>query len=211
MNFQVLTLFPQLIESVLSEGVVGQAFKRKMLGLDLINPRNFAEDIHRSVDDRPYGGGDGMVMLPQVLSTALMARPCHADHVIYMSPQGQTLNEKKVSELSQQKCLTVICGRYAGVDQRFINQYVDEEISLGDFVLSGGELAALCLIDAVARKLPGVLGHAESADSDSFAAGKGLEGPLFTRPQIWQNEIVPPILLSGDHKKIARWRKNISD
>jgi tRNA (guanine37-N1)-methyltransferase len=211
MNFQILTLFPQMIESALLDGVVGQAFKRKLLGLELINPREFSNDVHRSVDDRPFGGGDGMVMLPDVLCTALQARKVHEDHVIYLSPQGQVLNEKKVLELSQKKCITLICGRYAGIDQRFLNQYVDEEISIGDFVLSGGELPALCLVDAVSRKIPGVLGHSESAQSDSFASGSVLEGPLFTRPQVWQNEAVPQVLLSGDHKKIALWRKNISE
>jgi tRNA (guanine37-N1)-methyltransferase len=210
MKFQVITIFPHLIQGALKEGVVGQSFQHEHLSLSCLNPRDFSTDIHRKVDDRPLGGGDGMVMLPEILNKTLQSRAEKNDRVILLSPQGKKLDEKMVMELSQENCLTLICGRYAGLDQRFINKEVDDEISIGDFVLSGGELAALCLIDAVARKIPGVLGHSQSADLDSFANGQGLEGPLFTRPQVWNEQQVPAILLSGDHKKIAEWRKNIA-
>lgn len=209
-HFQILSLFPQIFQAVLQEGVVGSAFQKKICQLHLINPRDFSDDSHRSVDDRPFGGGDGMVMRPEILEKALNARPNQGDHVIYLSPQGTPLTESRVMELSKMPVLTLVCGRYAGVDQRFINTFVDEEISMGDFVLSGGELPALCLIDAIARKLPGVLGHSESAQQDSFSGHLGLEGPLFTRPQTWQGQTVPSVLLSGDHAKIAEWRLQIS-
>jgi tRNA (guanine37-N1)-methyltransferase len=210
-HFQVITLFPEFMTNYLKEGVVSQAFAQKLATLNLINPRQFAVDGHRSVDDRPYGGGDGMVMMAEVLEKAMHARPHQDDHVIYLSPQGSRLTEKKVISLAKKPSLTLIAGRYAGVDQRFLNQYVHEEISIGDFVLSGGELPALCLMDAILRKIPGVLGHGDSAEKDSFASEQGLEGPLFTRPLQWQEQQVPAILLSGHHQKIEEWKKKMSD
>lgn len=211
MNFQILSLFPEMIESYLKEGVVGSAYKNNRFTLQVINPRSFATDAHRSADDRPFGGGDGMVMMPEVMEAALNARAEKNDHVVYLSPQGSHLTEKKVTEFYSKKSITLICGRYAGLDQRFINTYVDEEISLGDFVISGGELAALCVIDAVVRKIPGSLGNSDSAIDDSFAGPHGgLESPLFTRPQIWQNQTVPDILLSGHHGRIQIWRDQIA-
>ncbi len=211
MNFQILSLFPEMIQSYLQEGVVGSAFKKNLFSLQLINPRDFSVDNHKSVDDRPFGGGDGMVMMPETMELALESRLEKADHVVYLSPQGSALNEKKVQEFYQKKNVTLICGRYAGLDQRFINTHVNEEISIGDFVISGGELAALCIVDAVVRKIPGSLGHLDSATDDSFAnPGGGLECPLFTRPQIWQNQAVPEILLSGHHGRIQIWRDQVA-
>lgn len=211
MNFQILSLFPHMIEAYLSEGVVGSAYKNNRFSLELINPRSFANDAHKSADDRPFGGGDGMVMMPEILESALNSRSEKNDHIVYLSPQGTHLSEKKVVEFYNKKNITLICGRYAGLDQRFINTYVDEEISLGDFVISGGELAALCVIDAVVRKIPGCLGNSDSSIEDSFAGTHGgLESPLFTRPQSWQSQNVPEILLSGHHGRIQIWRDQIA-
>ncbi|MFN8789919.1 MAG: tRNA (guanosine(37)-N1)-methyltransferase TrmD [Bdellovibrionales bacterium] len=208
MKFQILTLFPKLIESYWAEGVVAQAAKRKIFKVEFLNPRDFATDAHRSVDDRPFGGGDGMVMLPEILEKTLEARSDKSGPVIYLSPQGPRLTEEKVQELAKLPSVTFICGRYGGLDQRAINQLVDEELSIGDYVLSGGELAALVVIDAVVRKLPGTLGHEESAAQDSFSS-TALEHPLFTRPQVWQAQAVPPVLLSGHHGKIREWQKRM--
>lgn len=210
-QFQVLSLFPDFFASFLKEGVVAQAFQKKLASLSVINPRDFAIDGHRSVDDRPYGGGDGMVMLPEVLQKAFESRPLKSDHIVYLSPQGALLNEKKVLELAQKPQVTLICGRYAGVDQRWLNHSVHEEISVGDYVLSGGELPALCLMDAVIRKIPGVLGHSESATHDSLVGEAGLEAPLFTRPLHWEQQEVPKVLLSGHHGQIADWRKKMGE
>lgn len=206
MKFQILTLFPKLIDSYLSEGVVQQALKKNLFEYALINPRDFATDNHKSVDDRPFGGGDGMVMLPEILEKALSSRPWPQGKVIYLSPQGKPLTESKVKELSEQPALTLICGRYGGIDQRALNEFVDEEISIGDYVISGGELAALVVMDSVVRKIPGSLGHAQSAESDSFAKNGTLEHPLFTRPQMWNSNSVPEVLLSGNHAKIREWQ-----
>lgn len=208
MKFHVLTLFPQLIEANFSMGVVGQAKEKGLIQIEVVNPRAFATDTHKTVDDRPYGGGDGMIMMAPVLAQALESIEDKGT-VLYMSPQGKPLTDKKVRELSQKKKLTLICGRYGGIDQRLINQYVDEEISIGDYVLSGGELAASVVIDSVSRMIPGVLGHGASMDLDSFSDGT-LESPNFTRPNQWQEQAVPEILLSGDHQKIQNWRDNVA-
>lgn len=200
-----------MFETYLQEGVVGSAYKNKRFSIQLINPRSFATDTHKSADDRPFGGGDGMVMLPEILELALNSRAEKNDHIVYLSPQGSHFCEKKVNEFYSKKNITLICGRYAGLDQRFINTFVDEEISMGDFVISGGELAALCVIDAVVRKIPGSLGNSDSARDDSFAGHQGgLECPLFTRPQIWREQAVPEILLSGHHGRIQIWRDQIA-
>lgn len=209
MKFQILSVFPSIIESYLSQGVMAQAFKKNLFEYQILNPRDQALDPYKSVDDRPFGGGDGMVMLPEVLDATLRKRPFKNDHVIYLSPQGQPLDDHKVNELKDKKELTLICGRYGGIDQRIINDYVDEEISIGDYVLSGGELAALVLMDTLIRKIPGSLGHADSADKDSFAMGT-LEHPLFTRPQDWKGQKVPSVLLSGNHALIEQWKMNLS-
>ncbi len=210
-SFQVITLFPEIVQAAMGLGVFAQAQKSGILSLSCINPREFTLDPHRTVDDRPFGGGDGMVMLPEPLEKSIAAakqRDAHSK-VLYMSPQGTPLTHVKASELSREKGLIVICGRYGGIDQRIINNFVDEEISIGDYVISGGELAAGVLIDCVSRFIPGVLGHRDSANKDSFAEG-WLEHPNFTKPREYKNQIVPEVLLSGHHKKIDEWKKNVS-
>lgn len=208
--FQVITVFPEMIQGIFSQGIVFQALKKGLLQLESITPRSFTEDIHKTVDDRPFGGGDGMILLTEPLEKALNAakekRP--KARVIYLSPQGSTLTDAKVLALAQNPDLILLCGRYGGVDQRILNRFVDEEISVGDYVLSGGELAAAVVIDSVARQLPGVLGHADSALKESFRGG-ALEAPLFTRPQEFEGEKVPEVLLSGHHAKIEAWRRQV--
>lgn len=206
---EVITLFPEMIESAVTHGVLGQALKSELLSVRAHTPREFATDRHRTVDDRPFGGGDGMIMLPETLGQSIEKVKHKTSRVIYLSPQGQTLTDEKARELSKEQHLIFVCGRYGGIDQRIIQNYVDEEISIGDYVLSGGELGALVIIDAVARFIPGVLGHSESAEKDSFSQGL-LEHPNFTRPRQYMNQEVPEILLSGNHKLIAEWKLQVS-
>lgn len=211
MNFHVVTLYPEMIQNYFQFGVVGSAKDKKVINVTTINPREFTSDIHKTVDDRPYGGGDGMVLLASVLEKSVQSIQIpngRRQKVIYLSAQGQSLDEKKVIELSGLEDLVLINGRYGGVDQRFINSYVDEEISIGNYVLSGGELATLVLIDAITRKIPGVLGHNDSASEDSFSVRNqgGLEAPLFTRPSEWNGQLVPEVLREGHHQKIQEWR-----
>lgn len=203
MNFAVITLFPDILEQTLKIGVVGQAIHSGLIKIRFINPRDFAKDIHKTVDDRPFGGGDGMVMLCEPLAQAIAALgDRQKTYNIYLSPQGKVFNHQKAVALSHEaKEVVLVCGRYGGIDQRFINSYIDEEISIGDFVLSGGELAALSIIDATSRQVQGVLGHLDSAMQDSFANGL-LEAPQFTRPRDWRGLCAPEILLSGNHEKI---------
>lgn len=209
MKFQILSVFPSILESYLSQGVLAQAYKKKLFEYHFLNPRDEATDKYKSVDDRPFGGGDGMVMLPEILEASFKKRIFKEDYVIYLSPQGHPLNEEKVKQLQEKKQITLICGRYGGIDQRFINEYVDEEISLGDFVISGGELGALAILDSLIRKIPGALGNEDSAVEDSFA-NKNLEHPLFTRPQDWKGQKVPRVLLSGHHENIREWKNQLS-
>lgn len=208
MRIDVVSIFPQMFEAVTDYGVTGRAIKNGLLTLRVWNPRDFTEDRHRSVDDRPYGGGPGMVMLAEPLARALRAargeQPAGA-RVIYLSPQGRRLDQAGVLELARREGLILLAGRYEGVDERLLETEVDEQWSVGDYVLSGGELAAMVVIDALARQLPGALGDAESAGEDSFAAGL-LEYPHFTRPETYAGRAVPEILLSGDHERIRRWR-----
>lgn len=224
MKFSVITLFPEMIESICRQGVLGQAREKSLVEVKTVNPREFSEDMHKTVDDRPFGGGDGMIMLAEPLEKSLrslgalsleeksLQEAQSLKKVIYVSPQGATLTDEMVVELSEHEELIFICGRYGGIDQRIINHYVDEEISIGDYVLSGGELAAGVIIDAVTRKIPGVLGHQASADKDSFSMGLLglLEAPNFTRPRQILNEEVPEVLLSGNHAKIEAWKKAVS-
>lgn len=210
MRIQVVTLFPELISSVSSSGVLGTAIRRGLLTVECIQPRDFAADLHRSVDDRPFGGGDGMIMMPEILSACVRrAREKGPTRVIYLSPQGPRLDDAKVRQLSKEPSLTLICGRYGGVDQRALNVEVDEELSIGDYVLAGGELPAMVVVESVSRMIPGVLGHAESAHNDSFAEGV-LEHPNFTRPREWEGCSVPAVLLSGNHLKIEEWKLRVS-
>lgn len=211
MRFDVLTIFPDMVQSALREGVVGRAVQQGRIELHCWNPRDFTQDRHRTVDDRPFGGGPGMVMKAEPLMAAVAAarQASPGARVIYLSPQGRVLDQAAVADMAQAPGLILIAGRYEGVDERFINACVDEEWSIGDYVLSGGELPALVLIDAVSRLLPGTLGHDESAAQDSFSAGL-LDYPHYTRPEELQGQRVPAVLLSGDHARIARWRRKVA-
>lgn len=207
-HFQVVTLFPKLIESIFLEGVVAGACKKQLLKISCINPRQFSQDVHHTVDDRPFGGGDGMIGLAEPFyESVLLAQKNEPEtEVIFLSPQGEKLTDQLVRTIAQRPNLTLVCGRYGGVDQRFLSKTKAREVSIGDYVLSGGELAAGVMIDAISRHIPGVLGHQNSADLESFAGGR-LEAPQFTRPREWQGFFVPDVLCSGDHKKIQEWRE----
>jgi tRNA (guanine37-N1)-methyltransferase len=209
LRFDVITLFPELFAPFLATGVTRRAFESGQVGVHLWPLRDYAEDAYRRVDDRPYGGGPGMVMLAQPLERALAAAQAaraHADPVILFTPAGRPLTQARVRELAAGPGAVLVCGRYEGIDQRFIDRHVDEELSLGDFVLSGGELPALALLDAVARLQPGVLNDAASHQQDSFSDGL-LDCPHYSRPEVDQGEAVPAVLLSGHHGDIARWRR----
>ncbi len=208
MRFDVVTLFPEMIAGACRYGVTGRAVERGQVELVTWNPRDFTHDRHRTVDDRPYGGGPGMVMRIEPLRDAIHAARAadpRAARVIYLSPQGRPLNQGMVQEAARSPRLILVAGRYEGVDERLVTREIDEEWSIGDYVLSGGELAALVVIDAVARLLPGVLHHEDSASQDSFMAGL-LDHPHYTRPEEFEGQKVPAVLLSGDHQAIARWR-----
>ena len=211
-RIDVVTLFPEWMAGLSDLGLIGRALADGRIEYRCWNPRDYAEGVHRSVDDRPYGGGPGMVMRPGPLAAAVAdiktAHSSAADTppvISYLGPQGRRLDHAGVTELAGRDHLVLICGRYEGIDQRFLETHVDEEWSVGDFVLSGGETAAAVLIDAVVRLLPGVLGHDQSAVEDSFAGGL-LDCPHYTRPEVWQDRTVPAVLLSGDHGKIRQWR-----
>lgn len=208
MKIGVITLFPEMVQTVTEYGVTGRAVKRDLLSLQCWNPRDYTQDQHRTVDDRPYGGGPGMLMKVEPLRDAISAarQNLGADVLtVYLSPQGERLNQEKLNTLVDQKKLLLISGRYEGIDERLINMEVDQQWSLGDFVLSGGELAAMVVIDAVTRLVPGVLGHDASAQSDSFSEGL-LDFPHYTRPEVFEGESVPEVLLSGNHERIRSWR-----
>ncbi|MDA9048698.1 tRNA (guanosine(37)-N1)-methyltransferase TrmD [Gammaproteobacteria bacterium] len=209
MNINIVTLFPEIF-SALSAGLLGQAIKREDININLIDLRIFALNEYGQVDSKPYGGGEGMVLMAQPLEEAIKSIPSSpVCHVVNLSPQGQQLTHSKAKELSKYTDLTIIAGRYEGIDERIINQFVDEEISIGDFVLSGGEFAALTLIDAFSRFIPGVIGNQKSVESDTFGSGL-LKGPTFTRPEKFNDENVPEVLLSGNHAKIEEWRETQS-
>jgi len=207
MKIDVISLFPPMFEAVTGYGVTGRAIERGVLELRVWNPRDFTTDPYRRVDERPYGGGPGMVMLPGPLKKALTsARAVNPQaKVMYLSPQGRKLDQAGVLELSRRAGMILLAGRYEGVDERLLEAEVDEEWSIGDYVLSGGELAAMAIVDAVARQLPGVLGHEDSAAEDSFADGL-LDCPHYTRPEEYEGRRVPEVLLSGNHAEIRRWR-----
>lgn len=208
MWFGVVSLFPEMFEAVRGFGVTGRAVRQGLIQLECWNPRDFTLDKHRTVDDRPYGGGPGMLMKVQPLKDAIHAAKQAAGgqvKVIYLSPQGRKLDHQGVMQLSQSERLILVAGRYEGIDERLLQTEIDEEWSLGDFVLSGGELPAMTLIDAVARLVPGVLGHEGSAQEDSFCDGL-LDCPHYTRPESLDGQTVPEVLLSGNHEKIRRWR-----
>lgn len=211
MRFDVVTLFPEMVESVANVGVLGRAITNGQIQLNSWNPRDYTKDKHRTVDDRPYGGGPGMLMKVQPLKLAIEDAQQRArsnglnSRVIYMSPQGKKITQQDVVRLAEQPGLILIAGRYEGIDERIIETHVDEEWSIGDYVLSGGELPALVLIDAIARMIPGVLGDENSAQQDSFMQGL-LDCPHYTRPEEIDGRKVPQVLLSGNHRDIDRWR-----
>lgn len=208
MKIAIVTLFPEMFAALTDYGISGRAVRKASVEIQCWNPRRFTADVHQTVDDRPYGGGPGMVMMFEPLQQAINAAKQWAGEaakVVYLSPQGRVLNQVAVEQFSQLDSLVLVAGRYEGIDERLMASVIDEEWSIGDFVLSGGELPAMVLIDAVIRQLPGVLGHQDSAQEDSFADGL-LDHPHYTRPEEIQGLAVPKVLLSGDHKKIARWR-----
>jgi tRNA (guanine37-N1)-methyltransferase len=204
MKFNILTIFPEIF-NVLNHGVISKAFE-KNLSINCYDIRENAINKHGQIDGKPYGGGEGMLMMAQPLKETL-SKISSKDRgqVIYLSPQGKRLSQENVINYSTMKSLTLVCGRYEGVDQRFIEKYVDEEISIGDFILSGGEYAAICLIDAIARNLSGTVGNEDSIKNDSFSNGL-LKGPAYTRPEIFEDIKVPDVLLSGNHSKINEWK-----
>ncbi len=206
MRFDVISLFPEMF-AAMRHGVTGRAIERGQVTLALWNPRDYAEDAHRTVDDRPYGGGPGMVMMVEPLRRAIAdARSAAPEsRVVYLSPQGRRLDQPAVREMAHAPGLVLLAGRYEGVDERLIERHVDEEWSIGDYVLSGGELPAMVLMDAVIRLLPGVLGHVDSAEQDSYVDGL-LDCPHYTRPEQIEGRSVPGVLLSGNHESIRRWR-----
>lgn len=206
MRFDVISLFPEMFDA-LQQGVTGRAFERQLASLTLWNPRTYTEDVHRTVDDRPYGGGPGMVLMAEPLTRTVAAVRAAApgSRLIYVSPQGRPFDQAQAQRWAAGDGLIFLAGRYEGIDERFIEAEVDEEWSLGDYVLSGGELAVMVMIDAVLRLRDGVLGHKESAAQDSFMAGL-LDCPHYTRPECYAGRAVPPVLLSGNHAAIRRWR-----
>src|SRR3954466_5033391 len=213
MQFDVVSLFPEMFSAITQSGITRRAFEQGRCGLGLWNPRDFTSDNHRTVDDRPYGGGPGMVMLARPLEAAIDAAQARQSEqglpqsrVVYLSPQGRPLTHQRVMQLTAEPGLVLLCGRYEAVDQRLIERCVDEEISLGDFVLSGGELPAMALMDAVIRQLPGVLNDDASAVEDSFVNGL-LDCPHYTRPEVYEGVAVPPVLMGGNHAEIIKWRR----
>ena len=208
MKIVVITLFPELVEQTLAYGVLGRAIERGVLAVETVNPRDFVTDVHKTVDDRPYGGGPGMVLKAEPLRLAMQdaMRRLPAARRILLAADGEPVRQRKVAELAQGSGLILVAGRYEGVDERFVEACVDESLSAGDVVLSGGELPALMVIDAVARLLPGTLGDAESAVQESFTDGL-LDWPHYTRPETWEGRPVPPVLLGGNHAAIDRWRR----
>lgn len=216
MQFDVVTLFPEMFAALTQCGVTRRAFEQARFGLSLWNPRDFTHDNHRTVDDRPYGGGPGMVMLAKPLAASIAAAKVRQQQlglatprVVYLSPQGAPLNHQRVMQLTAEPGLVLLCGRYEAVDQRLLDSMVDEEISLGDFVLSGGEIAAMALMDAMIRQLPGVLNDAQSAQQDSFVNDL-LDAPHYTRPEVYEGQSVPPVLMGGNHAEIEKWRRQRS-
>jgi tRNA (guanine37-N1)-methyltransferase len=207
-RFDCVTLFPEMFAAVSDWGVTRKALEQGLWSLALWNPRDFTSDAYRTVDDRPYGGGPGMVMLAEPLERAIGAAKAASEaaaKVIYLSPQGAPLEDAKIAAAAREARLVLLCGRYEGIDERLVRRCVDEEWSIGDYVLSGGELAAMVLIDAVVRQLPGALGNEQSAAQESFAGGL-LDCPHYTRPETYRDETVPAVLLSGHHAQITRWR-----
>lgn len=210
MNIIVITLFPEIFKSLTDLGVLSKAFSSGLVNLSFINPRDFTTNNHKTVDDRPFGGGPGMVMLaePLALSIESAKQLLPEAPVVYLSPQGKVFNQSQVQDFLDQKSWIFLCGRYEGIDERLIENFIDLEISIGDFVLSGGELPLMCILDAMIRHIPGVLGDELSAVQDSFSSQNPglLDCPHYTRPPVWRGHAVPEVLLSGHHKNIEKWR-----
>jgi tRNA (guanine37-N1)-methyltransferase len=211
MIIDILTIFPDLVAAPLRESIVGKAIERKLIEVRVINIRDFATDAHRTTDDRPFGGGSGMVMKPEPLAAAISSFRAEdpSTRVILLSPQGRLFGQDVAWELSRLNHITLVCGRYEGIDERIRSHYVDDEVSIGDYVLTGGELPALVVVDAVARLVSGVLGSDESVHEESFVEGL-LEYPHYTRPEVFEDHRVPEVLLSGNHDAIRRWRRQQS-
>ena len=205
MNFNILTIFPEIFD-IFNVGLISKSIKKKLIKINTFDIRENSVNKHNHVDSKPYGGGEGMVMMPEPLVKTLSSiKKRQLGKVIYLSPQGKQLDQKRVKSLAARKNITLICGRYEGIDQRVIEKYVDEEISIGDFVLSGGEYAAICLIDAISRHIPGVLGNKDSYLKDTFSDGL-LKGNVYTKPEIFEDMQVPEVLLSGNHREIQKWK-----
>lgn len=211
MDFVALTIFPEMLASFREHGIIRRAIQQDKITVAALNIRDFAHDRHRVTDDRPYGGGCGMVMKPEPLADAIRTTKDKfpTSRTISLTPQGRVFNQRMARELAEEESLVLVCGRYEGVDERICHDFIDDEISIGDYVLTGGELAVMVIIDAVTRLIPGVLGGAESAAKDSFS-GDLLEHAHYTRPRVFEGKEVPHILLSGNHKRIERWRLETS-
>ena len=207
---QVFTLYPEVFPGPLSKGLYGKALSKKLWNLNIVNIRDAAEDKHKTVDDTPYGGGSGMLLKADVLAKSLDQNKIEGEKVIYLSPKGKKFDQNYAQELSNEKSVSFICGHFEGVDERVLSTRNIEEISIGDYILSGGETAAFVMIDSILRLLPGVLGNENSSLDESFENGL-LEYPQYTKPQIWEEKAVPEVLLSGDHSKIKDWRLSQSE
>ena len=209
MRVAVVTIFPEMFDALTEYGVTRRAFEKNIIEIKYFNPRDFTDDIHNSIDDRPYGGGPGMVMSPEPLKNAIVEAKQWINgkvKVIYLSPQGKLMNQSRIKALSEEENLIFLAGRYEGIDERIILNHVDYELSIGDYIVSGGELPAMVVLDAIIRYKPGVLGNDESVHQESFSEGI-FDSPNYTRPEIFENMQVPKVLLSGDHKKIKDWRR----
>ena len=206
LRIDIVTLFPEMFEPVLSASIVGRARRAGLLDLRLVNPRDLVHDRHRTVDDRPFGGGAGMILMAEPVYQAVRRARGRGGKVVYLSPQGRRLDQKLARELSRERHLVLVCGHYEGVDQRVLDRAVDLELSIGDYVLTGGELPAMVVVDAVTRLLPGVLQKQDAAELESFT-GPLLDFPQYTRPRVWRGTAVPPVLLTGDHGRIGAWRR----
>ena len=207
---KIFTLYPEMFPGPLSKGLYGKALSKKIWELKIVNIRNFATDKHKTVDDSPFGGGSGMLLKPDILAKSIDANYEFGEKIFYLSPKGKKFNQKLAKELSMEKSINLICGHFEGVDERVLNTRNIEEISIGDFILSGGESAAFVVIDSILRLLPGVIGNKESKLDESFENGL-LEYPQYTKPQLWEEKSVPDVLLSGDHAKIKSWRLSKSE
>tara|TARA_Y100000590_G_scaffold294585_1_gene331959 strand:- start:3327 stop:4013 length:687 start_codon:yes stop_codon:yes gene_type:complete len=207
---RIFTLYPEYYPSYLNKGLFGKAMKENLWSLEIINIRDYASDKHKKVDDTPYGGGSGMLIKPDILAKSLDKNIKKKEKIIYLSPKGKLFNQKVAKDLSNEKALNLICGHFEGVDERVINSRDIEEISIGDYILSGGEVAAFVILDSILRLIPGIIGNLKSSEEESFENGL-LEYPQYTKPQIWEKKSVPEVLLSGDHAKIKDWRLSQSE